>query len=302
MSATALGRVEWSMDRADTGHRTYKLKTKVKATDGLADGPYTILNASGLPLVGSTWNFGGDVDVWAYCSPVARVSRHRGYEEGPGKIWYVEQTFSTDIYGDSTCADTEIGDPTLRPPRLSGTFGRFMKKATKDRNGDLIKSSSHEPLVGIEQQIGRPTVNIEYSTYSNQFLNTLSQMTDTVNGTPQWGLGTRKIMLSDFTWVKNIQGTCTAYYTITLNFEIRFEGFDIDDAVDSGFKVLKSGGNKDVIDDFERYEDYKGNPSPTRVLLDGNGALGDPTAPTYVPNIELYSETNFFTLGIPAQV
>ena len=57
MSATCLGRIDWSMDRDKEGHREYKLTTRVKTT-AVTDGPYTVMNAAGLPSVGSVWAFG----------------------------------------------------------------------------------------------------------------------------------------------------------------------------------------------------------------------------------------------------
>ena len=35
----------------------------------VTDGPQVVMNAPGLPIVGSFWNFDSDTDQWAFCHP-----------------------------------------------------------------------------------------------------------------------------------------------------------------------------------------------------------------------------------------
>ena len=65
MVATVMtGQRTWNLRRDDEGHREYTIVHQVRA-DAL-DGPAIIMQAGGLPSVGSTWNFDNDADPWAF--------------------------------------------------------------------------------------------------------------------------------------------------------------------------------------------------------------------------------------------
>jgi hypothetical protein len=317
MTATALdseGRlmiVDWSGKRANDGAREFRLASRVKCTSTLDD-PTTVMYATGLPNVGSFWQFGNGTDIWAFNTGECSVTRDQAYQRGePGIWWIVEQVFST-VAG-QRCAETEVADPAMEPPRISGSFQKYLMPVEKDRHGKLIKSSSHEIVRGIEKDANRPTVIIEQSGFTLG-LNLFSSMVNKVNDAPLWGLDARCIMLTNCSWQRLRYGLCHYYYTRTLEFECRYDTFDLTDVADKGFKVLKgkwNGNSSDpdyIVDvgasasnpkHFIAYQDYRGGNSPTPTLLDHGEPLADPNNPQFLDTIELADEANFLLLGIP---
>jgi hypothetical protein len=198
------------------------------------------------------------------------------------------------------------------PQKVSGTFAVYTKEAEKDRLGKLILSSSHERIKGIEKKDVRPTVTIEQNTPALQ-LDSLSGAINKLNDGNLWGLTKRKVMLTNITWRRNVYGTCNYYYTRTLEFEVRFDGFDEKEVAQVGYKCRKGTWNNvthvwvpsalSAADptNFDWYkEEWSQRPTPTRILLTANGdPLTDPTNPVFHAAIELYGEYNFLTLGIP---
>lgn len=318
MSAVVLGRYNWDMQRDQEGHRTYKLVTKIQSE--YDDGPATVMNAAGLPLVGSYWAYGNDVDSWAYCSPEMQINYFDQRDGERHKFWLCEQTFST--RGRKRCSDNQIEDPLLEPPRISGSFNNVQKETKVDRFGNPIESSSHEQITGIKKDDARPSVIIEWNSAVLD-LEWLSAAINTLNDGPMWGLPARRIKLSNASWSRQIYGLCGFYYTKRIEFECRYDGFDSnavgDRIMDTGFRCLlgewveagtadwpmtwRQADNldEDNLDHYMRVRDCWHDPSPMRVPLDGHGGrLTDPTTPVFIPAVELYGETNFLAYGVPA--
>lgn len=291
-------RVKWSMTRDNEGHRDYRITHKVETTSAL-DGPATVLLATGLPTIGSFWNYGNDLDQSATCKPDATVRPMIDRERN--RLWEVEQLFST--RPSDRCQDDTIENPLDEPMKLSGSFLKYTKEAQRDRNGKLILSSSWERIVGLERDYGRPQVVIEQNV-PTLGLETFSQMIDFVNDSPMWGLSARCVKLSDCQWQRKHYGTCFFFYTRRLVFDIRYDTFDISDAADRGFRVYKGSGGTDNPANFEHYKDGKGENVTTPVMLDGNGGINTDPAnnPVFIPTVQLYDQTNLFSLGIPSSL
>lgn len=319
-----------SLERDDEGHRTYAVKHFV-TTDAIQDGPQVVLTAANLPQVGDVWNFGNDSDLWAFCWPTMKISSASGDQEST-KIWTVEQKFTTKPF--KRCQDTVIENPLLEPQKVSGTFVKYTKEVTKDRNGEFILNSAHEHLRGpqVEFDHNRPQVHIEQNV-ADLDLATVAQMVDTVNDSTLWGLGARKIKLSNFSWERLYYGICFAYYKRIFDFDIDFNTFDrkIPDEGSkvlngewetedecatgtgtsvSGWKLLNICGAAPDPDNpahFCRYKDRFGEPA--RVMLDGAGLPADSmvisgtgtisTGAVDEIDVEYYGESNFLTLSIP---
>ena len=313
MSATSYGRRSWGGSRDEEGHREFTLLTLV-VTDDPLDGPSVVMNNTpGLPTPGSIWNFGNDLDMWAFCYPTMKVTIHQEKEGDPNRHWKVEQKFSTRPL--KRCQDETIEDPLMEPDKISGGFIKYTLEADKDRNGDLITSSSHEEFKGpqVEFDANRPTVKIEQNV-SDLGLATFSQMMDHVNDAALWGLPARCIKLSNATWSRNLYGTCNFYYTRAFEFNVMYETFDRY-ILDKGTKCLYgywepsanpplwvtgTGANKNNPQHFIRFKDSHDNIA--RVILDGNGnpATSEATAGSIL--VEYYKEANFLTLGIPTSL
>lgn len=311
MTASVVGGPRsWRATRDDDGHREYRIKHLVLTTS-ILDGPATVMDAAGLPFIGSFWAFGNDFDLFAYCTPQRTITIHQELEGDPNVWWMAESVFSTKPR--NRCSDEQIDDPLLEPDRVSGSFVKYTEEATKDRNGDAIKSSSHEMLRGPQNEwdANRPTVSIEQNR-ATLGLETFSQMVDTVNDSALWGVGARRIKLSNVSWERVLFGTCDFYYIRRLEFDINFNTFDRD-LMDEGTKALNgrwgtdgtwtlidiggSAPNPDNPAHFIRYKDR--NYETARVLLNGAGLpLTDGDSPIY-RHVEKYGESNFLALGIP---
>lgn len=305
MSATMMGRIGWSVQRDKEGHRDYSLSTRI-ATSDVYDGPFTVLNCPGLPVIGSYWQFGNELDPWAFCWPECSISQ-LGPAEEAGWLWKVDQKFSTRPA--VRCQDQSIENPLLEPPRISGGFSKRTVQGTKNRHNKIYKSSSHTPLRGkeLEFEDNRPTVAIEVSTLILP-LTIFGPMIDHVNDNQLWGVPKRCIKLSNATWRRLVYGKCGFYYTVAYEFDINFFTFDRDVA-DVSKKVLAPTLEPDDIDphlggtyqsnpkNFVAYIDKYGHNS--EVFLDGKGRAVDNIDAAFFQHIEHYPEANFLMLGIP---
>lgn len=280
---TLLGTRTVSGNRTSEGYREYDL-TSLLVTDDNNIGPATILQSTLIPQIGDIWNFGTDVDVWAYCHPDAEVSIHQEKEGSPAYHWKVKQKFSTKSFG--RCQDAPIGDPLQEPQKISGTFVKFTEEARYDLYGNPLIYSSLEKMHGpqVEFDANRPSVRIEQNV-SSLDLPIFSPMVDSVNDSPLWGLPARCVKLSNASWERKYYGKCSVYYSRTFDFDINFDGFDRN-ILDIGTKVLNgafdatgvyvlknvaSGVKPDPNNPqhFIQYLDKLGNPTP--VVLNGAG-------------------------------
>lgn len=296
------GRANWSGERSRKGHRTFTLETKLDTSDS-NDGPFTVMISPLLPQIGDVWDFGNDVDVWAFCLPTMQVKKRGARDGGPVNHWTVTQTFTTEPQ--ERCQDDSIEDPLNEPDTLSGGFVKYTREAQSmfDANGDIVPilNSADDLITGIERDDNRPTVRIGQNVADLE-LDLITGKMDKLNDSSMWGLEARQIKLSNITWQRLLFGTCSFYYRREFEFDINFEGFDLMDVMDAGFNIKNlSSGNKEVA------KDGNGENSPTRLPLDGAGGInGDPfNNPVFLDEVNglgpvrLYDETDLLELGIP---
>ena len=105
MSAVVIGPVDWSLERSDEGYRDYNIDFLVKSE--VTDTPQAISEASGLPAVGSIWNFNSQIDPYAQCSPYLSVSRANRSPDGDC-YWSVKQKFTTRPLGETVVYDDPL--------------------------------------------------------------------------------------------------------------------------------------------------------------------------------------------------
>lgn len=294
MACTLLGELRVTGGADEGGHRTYKLTYLVES--GPNDGPANVMNCPGIPLPGTYWIIGDDVDLWAWCR-FERDVQHYAHKDGEyPRYWALTMTFSTKPlaggpWGMARCTDSPVEDPLLEPARISGGFKHYTEEAWADRHGNRILTSSWENITGpqVEVEKGRPTVRIQLNVATFDLAGT-SAMVHTVNSSELWGMPPRTVKFSNFTWEEQYHGICSKYYTLTFEFEADYRGFDRD-LPDEGSKTLSgsyltspgsSNGatyvlktinglspDKNNPQHFIRYQDRNGNPS--KVMLDGNG-------------------------------
>lgn len=285
------GQRTWSCTRDDEGHREYKVTFRVRGST--FDGPANVLQTPGLPLPGSFWLIDNDIDVYAWCRPNATVEPE--IEDEPNRFWSVEMTFSTKPPDSKNqrCQEVQIEDPLLEPQKVSGGMIKYTEEAYQDVFGRPLMNSCHEPLRGpqVEFDMNRPTVKIEQNVAILD-LGLCTSMVDTVNRGPLWGLPSRTIKLSNFSWERLFYGQCYVYYKRVFEFDINYRGFDRV-LLDEGTKVLK--GHWDltteewVLDEingqdpnpkdpthFMQMVDIKDN--PIKIVLNGAGIPYKPFA------------------------
>jgi hypothetical protein len=293
MSAEVKDLQSWTLTCDEEGYRKYTAKWMV-LTSSPFDGPATVINAAGLPAVGTYWAFGNDSDPWAFCTPECNIQPF--YEGERCSQWYVEQYFTNKPR--KRCQDSAIENPLREPPDISGSFLKYTREAYADRFGDLLLNSSRELMRGsaVEVDANFPTVSIRMNQASIG-LATYAAMVDGVNDSPLWGLMPRMVKLENVTWSRKLYGTCSYYYTLGYEFKINFATFD-KLLVDQGSRILMSGGTAGKQDDYKKNKDKTGE--PMAVLLDGSGGLLPAGAPPYIFTKQMYPLVNMLTLGIPS--
>lgn len=307
------GPLGWRLTRDEAGHRDYELALLVKA--GVTDGPANVLQTPGLPVPGSLWQVDNDIDVWAFCKWNAKVTPKASTVERPEPTewWIVEIPFSTKTADVKSCREFQFDDPLLEPPKISFQSNNYQEEAVYDRFGLPILTSSHELIRGPQNEwdAGRVRVRIEQNvaTIVQAFQLPVS-MFHTLNDAPLWGVGRRKVKLSDYSAEKKYYGSCYSYYTRVLEFDVRYDGFDRD-LLDEGTKALHGHWDEDTgawvldpVDDagtmpdpfnpahFDRYKDRKDENA--RVILDGSGK---PIGST-IPNSKTYVAVATNLLGV----
>jgi len=235
MARRVLGYFGWGLERDDEGYATFKI-THLVETDDTADGPARIAATAGLPVIGSVWHFGNDLDEWAFCHPTLSVKPYQVTEE-KNTIWAVDNTFS--LRPMKRCQDEQVKDPLCEPAKVSGSFVEYQKEITKDRNGDPIVYSSLEKIKGAQASFdfSKAQVNIEVNSASLA-LPTIAAMIHCVNSAPLWGMAVRCVKFSRFSWEWKYNGMCNRYYVRKFGFDVDPEGFDRDIG-DEGTKVLR---------------------------------------------------------------
>ena len=295
MTTTLLGRCSWSVDRDSEGHRDFSVKWLIASSTPF-NGPQTVLSTPGLPVVGSTWAYGNDLDAWAFCLPDAMVRPVIDKERN--LYWTVSQKFST--RPQNRCQTETIENPIAEPPKISGGFVKYTEEKRVDRHGNKLAYSNHQLMEGAitEFDNNRPTVVIEIN-FPAVDLSLISGAVDTLNDSLLWGMDPRHVKLSNASWARRLYGVCNYYYSVRYEFDIRGDGFDRTE-LDRGTRVLAPGGNVSDPRDFIQYKDCRG--TNQKILLDGTGnALADGATPHEIV-IEGYDETNLLLLGIPTSL
>lgn len=274
------GRTKWEMTEDDEGHREYNVEYKILAD--VTDGPFNVRNTPGMPLPGSFWQQGADVDPFAFCKRRSKTAPMQKEDEATW-LWKCGLVFSTKP--DKRCQDFRFEDPLTEPPKITVSWTKYKEEATEDRFNIPLRNSAHERLKGpqIEFDNGLASVRITQNVLLPN-LDLISTMVHTLNSVPVWGLPIRCVKLSGVSLTKQYYGNCFPYWSRELEFDINPDTFDRDIA-DEGHKVLYGRWerpgvyrilciNGDIPDHknpahFKEYVDTAGNRG--NVVLNGKG-------------------------------
>lgn len=303
MTATYEFLKKWEGGADDEGHRTYDATFQVR-TDDPSDGPAVVMQCAGLPTTGATWAIGNDIDVYAWCTPYMMVKPT--LDDELHCHWEVVRKFTTKPM--SRCNTTQIDNPLAEPAQLSGGFTKYTEEAIYDRYGSLLLTSSYELMRGPEVEVekGRPVVRVGLNVATLP-LTTFCEYRGGVNNATLWGLPARCIRLADITWERKVYGTCSYYYTITYEFEIKFETWNRF-IIDSGQYAKKNRALPlSASNPLQPLIDKETGRWQTG-YLDGAGGLvamtdgfPDPSQ-IYVHQKQLEKQYNFLALGIPTSL
>lgn len=221
------GARSWSLEKDDEGHRNYDISHLVECTgDGnRIEGLSEVSVTPGLPAIGATWDIDGDIDTAAYCAPYMKVTAH---DEKPGEkptFYLVEQKFTTKAW--KRCQDQTVENPLLEPQKVSGTFEKYTREASMNKDKQPLLTSSHELYRGSQVEVdgNRPTVRIVQNV-ADLDLPLMARMMGKVNDSELWGLSERCVKVSSAAWERLVQGKCNFYYQRSFEFDIAYETFD----------------------------------------------------------------------------
>ena len=300
MANRVVGMVGQSAKRDEDGHRTYTITWLVRTDDPL-DGPAAILNAWGLPAVGSTYSLDNDSDPWAFCTPELTIAPHTDVTNGdPCQDWHVTQTWTSKPTW--RCQTFPIENPLLEPFQLSGDFSSEQRMPMLDKDGNVLKHINHQPIDGpqIEQKYSWPTISITFNSATLP-LSTYVLLINKVNDDTLWDLPARTIRFIDAKWERLLYGTCFYYFRTTYTFEFDLETFD-KPVPAVGTLALSEGGNVANPGDFEVIEDLADE--NTGAPLTASGHKVDINIPGRDVQLIQYprvaKEGNLLLLGIPA--
>jgi hypothetical protein len=193
--------------------------------------------------------------------------------------------------------ETERGDPLFVPPKISGSFARAMRAATKDREEEPITNSANEPeLPAPEVDDSRDTLVIEINTPTID-LALRATFRDKVNHAPHWGLDKRCIKLGQWAYTVEYYNPGLYYIANRFEFEINIEKWDFV-RLDMGLRIIL-GVDPDGNTQYITLMDDVDQPLREPRLLDGEGALLADDADPVILRSEIYEEADFSDLPLP---
>jgi len=193
--------------------------------------------------------------------------------------------------------EDERGDPLFVPPKISGSFARAMRAATKDRHDDPITNSSDEPeLPAPEVDDSRDTLVVEVNTATID-LALRAAMRDKVNHAAHWGLEKRCIKLGQWAYTIEYYNPGLYYIANRFEFEINIEKWDFV-RLDMGLRII-SGEDPDGKKQYLTLMDDVDQPLREPRLLDGEGQLLEADAEPVILRSEIYDEADFSDLPLP---
>lgn len=257
------------------GYRTYTVVFQVKL-DSYTEGPAAALQAFGLPLPGSMWLIGDDIDVWVWFRPEATASI-KDEKRGDKNVWYdVEMTASNRPRDSKKCHEQRIEDPLMEPQIVSGGAVLSKEEITFDRDGfrvtNVMDEQTRGPQVEFDQVRGQIKIEQNVAVLDDNRIIDLMQNAP-LNDAELWGHPARCVRLSEFTWQKLYHGQCYTYYKRMLTFEVWVRRV-YDNTTGTGNEyTLVSGWDREILGEGSKtllgyWDTEEGSPTFDKYIVD----------------------------------
>ena len=267
---------------AEDGEKTYE-RQYVVVTDTGADGPNVVANAAGIPILGSVYQSGNDLDPTALCIEV--LPTQRGDERTK---WDVAVKYSNKQPQGQTNPN-----PLLEPPRLSWGFAQFRRPVNFEIDGTPITNSAWEPFQ-IEIDDSRPVYRVTRNEPTYDVSRAIAYQdainTDAFKGAAPY---VAKVMSISGEW-KFAGGIY--YWEVAYEICFRRDGWR-ERVIDQGYQYLQGTGAARRQTPIYREFTHVQQPVP----LDGNGGvLANPSpANLVVQTKRVLKELPFSVLALP---
>lgn len=272
------GPIAWSGSADIEGHRTYKVSHRINVDP--SDGPQVAMDCEDLPQEGDVWAFGTDLDQWAWCTAEKTCEMSGQPKPGyPNTQFIVTQTFTAKPApaNKQRCNDLRIEDPLLEPIKIRVSTTLDKEEAVYDRFGLYITNSAHEQLRGPQVEFNKSALKVRMEiNVPVHNLPIWAAARDTVNKYPMWGMPPRTILLSSVDLDRKYLGRCEEYWTLVLEFEVRYETFDRS-LMDEGTKALNGHWHETedrwVLDQIDGEDPDPNNPAHFKRFKDRDAEL-----------------------------
>jgi hypothetical protein len=286
-----------NLDRSRQWTRVFRV-----VTDDPRDGAPTVVQASGLPPVGTFYlTATGEVDTDAVCQSLSPAQ-----DPTDDTVWTVTASYDTRVDTGAQAGGgsgspgqggahpaTRPENPLDRPVKWSAGTVKVKKSATTDKDGlDVINSAGQLYSPGYERDavLGKITAVKNYAEYV--YLDALDWV-DWVNDDEWYGFPAQTVKVDDVSIAENYENG-VRFVTVTWTFLYNPDGWNPTRILDRGTYYLLAGVKK-----TDTVLDASGNVTVVgEYLLDGSGGkVTPPTAAVY--NLFRFYDEATFTGALP---
>lgn len=266
------------------GTRTYTMPYIV-VTDSILDGPKIAREAPGLPAIASTYSYGNDIDMSAYC-----ISKEAAPIGDSRKAWIVTLEYTNNLAGSGgSLVDPPNPNPVLRPATYQRGTLLLTKPFKRDRNGSLVRNAAGDPYVDL------PEINDAH--YQIQVTKNVLVYSDdeameyitAVNSDTYRGQAARKWACLGFSGNGPLFENEYVYYEKIVTIVFARDGWDFE-MLEQGYRVIRAGQAKDTLANGTKIQDPQ--------LIDASGLEVPPTGAPVYRTWQAYRELPFAALGL----
>ena len=229
----SVGKMSSKLSVNEKFHRNY---TSTYQVVGQFDAsPFEILQGIGIPAYGSSYNWNGFIDLWAFAKGFDAEPGERIKDPLGGSIdmmrWMATVKHSSEPFDGSNDAQTPRENPLDDPPVISGGFSPYKRNVHRDKNGIAIENTAKFPYdPGISIDDAYDTVKISFNTATINLVQR-AEFRGTVNSASIWGLDPRMAKLTRWDWQILRAGATMEYIKHNFEFLISYQAHATDPCV-----------------------------------------------------------------------